>query len=82
MGRRFCEQTAPAITDELTAEGVQSFRALGVEILLYSEALGELWLVPAYTDQARAEITPEDAATIVRALAMFPARRSIRSRHA
>lgn len=56
----------------LTTEDIASFKALGVEVRLKSEAYGDLWLVPAYTGQARKELTPEHAATVVRVLTAFP----------
>jgi len=56
----------------LTTEDLDSFKALGVEVCFRSEALGEVWLVPAPTGQPRRELTPEHAATIVRVLSAFP----------
>ena len=56
----------------LTAEDIESFKALGVEVCLRSQALGEVWLVPERTGQPRKEITPELAATIVRVTSAFP----------
>jgi hypothetical protein len=55
----------------LTAEDIDSFKKLGVEVCLDSKAFGELWLVPAYTGTDRKEITPEHAATIARVLEAF-----------
>lgn len=60
-----------------TTEDIESFKALGVEVCLTSEAFGELWLVPAYTGQARKELTPEHAATIARVLEAFPGSRVV-----
>ena len=59
----------------LTTEDIESFKALRVEVCLRSEALGEIWLVPAYTGQARKELTPEHAATIARVIDAFPGAR-------
>ena len=56
----------------LTTEDILSFKALGVEVELHSEVHGELWLVPAYTGKPRREITPENAATVMRVLSVFP----------
>ena len=61
----------------LTTEDLESFRALGVEVCLRSEALGEVWLVPERTGQTRKEITPELAATIVRVSSAFPGARVV-----
>ena len=58
-----------------TAGDIASFKALGVEVCLHSEAYGELWLVPAYTGRPRKEITPEHAATVMRVLSVFPGSR-------
>ena len=40
-----------------------------------SEAYGELWVVPRYTGKPRQEVTPEDAATLLRVLSAFPGSR-------
>ena len=61
----------------LTTEDLESFKALGVEVCLRSEALGEVWLVPERTGQDRKEITPELAATIVRVGSAFPGSRVV-----
>lgn len=72
-------ESTPAIdVDQLrgfTNEDIASFKALGVEVCLHSEAYGELWLVPAYTGGPRKEITPEHAATVMRVLSVFPGSR-------
>jgi len=61
----------------LTTEDIESFKRLNVEVCLRSEAYGDLWLVPAYTDQDRKEITPEHAATICRVVEAFPGSRVV-----
>ena len=55
-----------------TTEDIESFKALGVEVLLHSETYGDVWLVPAYTGGDRKEITPEHAATLARVMSVFP----------
>jgi hypothetical protein len=65
------EGRAPELA-EITAEDVASFKALGIEICLSSTARGDVWLVPEYTGQARNEITPEDAALVMKTLTLFP----------
>jgi hypothetical protein len=55
-----------------TTEDIESFKALGVEVLLHSETYGDVWLVPAYTARERKEITPEHAATLARVMSVFP----------
>lgn len=66
----------PAIdVDQLrgfTTDDIESFKSLGVEVLLHSEAFGDVWLVPAYTGRERREITPEHAATLARVMSVFP----------
>ncbi len=59
----------------LTDSDIASFKALNAEVCFRSETYGEVWLVPAYTGQARKEITPEHAATLVRVLSAFPGSR-------
>ena len=59
----------------LTTEDIETFKALRVEVRLHSEALGEIWLVPTYTGQARKEITPEHVATIAQVVDAFPGSR-------
>jgi len=60
-----------------TTEDIESFRALGVEVRLESEAYGEIWLVPTYTGADRREITPEHAATLARVISVFPGARVV-----
>ncbi|WP_223643811.1 hypothetical protein NVS55_08360 [Myxococcus stipitatus] len=55
-----------------TTDNIESFKALGVEVLLRSETYGDVWLVPAYTGRDRKEITPEHAATLARVMSVFP----------
>ena len=62
----------------LRAEDIDSFRALGVEVCFESERYGEIWLVPAYTGQARREITPENLATLVCVALVFPGAHAVR----
>ncbi|WP_426747397.1 hypothetical protein VZQ01_07970 [Myxococcus faecalis] len=59
----------------LTDEDIASFKALNAEVCFASETYGKVWLVPAYTGQARRELTPEHAATLVRVLSAFPGSR-------
>ena len=56
----------------LTAADVASFKALRVEVRMHSDAVGELWLVPAYTGKPRVEITPEHAMTLMHVREVFP----------
>jgi hypothetical protein len=69
---------APARSDDiplvrdLTADEVASFKALGAEVCLASDAIGEVWIVPKYTGQERNEISVEHAATLAAICAAFP----------
>ena len=56
----------------MTTDDIDSFKALGVEVCLESDSLGEVWLVPEYTEADRREITPEHTAAIARVMAAFP----------
>jgi hypothetical protein len=56
----------------LTTADIDSFKALGVEVCLESEAFGEVWLVPEYTEADRKEIAPQHIATIAWAMEAFP----------
>jgi hypothetical protein len=61
----------------LTTEDIDSFKALGVEVCIHSEAFGDLWLVPSYTDEPRLELTPEHAMTLLCVLSVFPGSRVV-----
>jgi hypothetical protein len=52
---------------------IASFKALGVEVRLIDEHLGEVWLVPTYTGQNRAELSVEHAALLAAICSAFPA---------
>lgn len=58
-------------------EEIASFKALGVEVCLQSDAIGEVWLVPEYTGRDRKEITPEHAATLRLIVDAFPGARVV-----
>ena len=67
----------PPVTDaplvrNLNDEEIASFKALGVEVCIKSEDVGEIWLVPEYTGQERKEISVEHAATLSAVCAAFP----------
>ena len=61
----------------ITQDAIDSFKALGVELCIRSEELGEVWLVPRYSGQPRKEITPEHAATLRLLLEAFPGGRIV-----
>ncbi len=62
---------APTAPCGMTAEDIESFKALGVEVCIDSE-MGQIWLVPKYTHQDRMEITPEHMALICYTRMSFP----------
>jgi hypothetical protein len=51
---------------------IASFKALGVEVQLVGTQVGEVWLVPAYTGQDRAELSVEHAALLAAICSAFP----------
>jgi len=62
---------APLVRN-LNDEEIASFKALGVDVCIKSEDVGEIWLVPEYTGQDRKEISVEHAATLSAVCAAFP----------
>ena len=74
---------APATRDHLIdaqrpgvpAAAVESFRALRASVCLSSPAQEDLWLVGAYTDEPRPEISAADLVRLVAALQVFPGAR-------
>ena len=61
----------------LSDEDIASFKALGVEVCIESEACGSIWLVPAYTGADRKEISVEHAATLALICSVFPGARVV-----
>jgi len=57
---------------QITDEEIASFKALGAEVCLRSDEIGEVWLVPDYTGADRREISVEHAATLAAVCAAFP----------
>ena len=62
----------PPLVRNVTDEEIQSFKALGVEVCVATEAMGDIWIVPEYTGADRKEITVQHAATITAICAAFP----------
>ena len=65
------DREAPLVRN-LTDEHIASFKALGVEVCIASEEIGEVWIVPEYTEQARRELRIDHAATLTAVCATFP----------
>jgi hypothetical protein len=65
------ERDAPLVRN-LTDEDIASFKALGVEVCIASEEIGEVWIVPEYTGQERRELRIDHAATLTAVCATFP----------
>lgn len=62
----------------LTTDDIERFQRLALEVCIYSDELGDIWVVPAYTGSAsRTEVTPEDLATVARVLNAFPGSRVV-----
>ncbi len=53
----------PPVVRNITDEEIASFKALGAEVCLATDA-GDIWLVPEYKDDGRQEILIEHAATL------------------
>jgi hypothetical protein len=66
--------TAPA-TPAVTATALASFQALGVEVRVESDDLGELWLVPAYTGSGRQELSLDHAELLATLCSALPSAR-------
>ena len=62
----------PVFVRGLTDKDIASFKALGVEARITNDVIGDIWLVPEYTDQDRKEIAVEHAATLIAICAAFP----------
>jgi len=62
----------PPLVRNVTDDEVASFKALGAEVCIRTEALGDVHLVPAYTDQDRIEISIEHSITLTAICAAFP----------
>jgi hypothetical protein len=69
------ESPLPRPLRGLTTEDIESFKALGVEVCLRSEELGELWIVGEYSGRDRREISIDHAAVICRVVEAFPGSR-------
>jgi len=62
----------PPLVRNVTDEEIASFKALGVEVCLRSDALGDVYLVPVYTGQDRTELSIEHSITLTAICAAFP----------
>lgn len=62
----------PPLVRNVTDEEIASFKALGVEVCIASETLGDVWIVPEYTGADRREFTVQHAATLTAICAAFP----------
>lgn len=58
--------------EPIPKDDIDSFKALGVEVCLRSEEIGDVWIVPAYTNQPRRELSIEHAATLCLVVGAFP----------
>lgn len=62
----------PPVVRNVTDAEVASFKALGVEVCIRSDALGPVWLVPEYTDTGRTELSVEHSVLLTAICAAFP----------
>ena len=62
----------PPIVRNVNDEEIASFRTLGVSVCIRSEDIGDVWLVPEYTDKDRLELRIDHAATLTAICAAFP----------
>ncbi len=62
----------PPIVRNVTDEEIASFRALNATVCIRSEDVGDVWLVPEYTDKDRFELRIDHAATLTAICAAFP----------
>ena len=62
----------PPIVRNVTDEEIASFKALGASVCIRSEDVGDVWLVPEYTDKDRLELRIDHAATLTAICAAFP----------
>ena len=51
---------------------IGELKALGADVCISSPSIGELWLVPNYTDEDRRELSVADAATLTAVCAALP----------
>ena len=71
------DTSQPSPQRGLTTADIESFKALGVEVCIESEAAGQIWLVPAYTGADRKEISVEHAGTLATICSVFPGARVV-----
>lgn len=63
------------IVRSLTDADISSFKALGLEVRLATEEVGDVWIVPAYTGADRHELSVDHAALIAAVTSAFPGAR-------
>jgi hypothetical protein len=66
------KEREPPIVRNVTDEEIVSFKALGASVCICSEDVGDIWLVPEYTDKDRLELRIDHAATLTAICAAFP----------
>lgn len=63
------------VVRSLTDADIASFKALGLEVRLATDNVGDVWIVPAYTGADRHELSVDDAALIAAVASAFPGAR-------
>ena len=72
----------PPLIRNVTDEEIASFKALGSEVCIRSEEVGEVWVVPEYTGADRAELSVEHSITLTTICASFPGAKVVEIRRA
>jgi hypothetical protein len=70
-GTRPADRDAPVLRYP-TDEEISSFKALGIEVRIASQEVGDVWIVPEYTGPDRRELRIDHAATLAAVCAAFP----------
>ena len=61
-----------SISRTVNEADVASFKAMGLEVCLESETLGQVWIVPEYTKAVRTELKVEHALLLATVGSVFP----------
>ena len=73
-------EPGPPLVRNVTDEQIASFKALGVEVCIRSEHLGDIYLVPEYTGADRAELSVEHSVALTAICSAFPGAKVVQFR--
>jgi hypothetical protein len=62
----------PPLVRNVTDEEIASFKALGAEVCIRTDVVGNVHIVPTYTGMDRTEISIDHAITLTAICAAFP----------